>query len=372
MLGQNFKWRRDDDDDDTVASQPCPSGNGTEFGGEQSFQLWCDTALAGTLLSTQTADSVDACSELCTNHQNPRCDAVTWNPDNSCDLLSDVTVGTLNQTGVKSAKGLLPERDPEPTCADLGDGSTQTQRDKDFTMKCGMAYEGTDFDLLYQESFEGCQSTCAAHSLCVGVSYDMNMTQGFNNCHLKEAGSKLVASDIFDAAVLASSDDASSSSASTTATSAATTSTATATATVTSKPVSLSSTSGDSSSSSAAAASGAPGGGGPNIATIGMVVGIVIGGLLVITVVMGLYLWRSRRRRQREQRLQDAKNDIDNFPEMGISVSRTIDQYENWKVPSVTSDARGAGGKVDKDMNGLAQNRVGSALMDYLRAIGRR
>ncbi|KAH9908965.1 hypothetical protein F4778DRAFT_205870 [Xylariomycetidae sp. FL2044] len=329
----------------------CPSQDGMQMGDDQTFQVMCDWQTTGNILATEPTDSVEACMEMCTSHQGTRCEAIAFWPDqgNLCELKSDLA-GTIERTGVVSALAMLPEEvgedAPTSDCAGLGDGTIQTARGKQYKLECGQVYTGEDMDVLFQETFAACRSTCAAHTLCVGVSYDASQDQGYNNCHLKLAGATLGPDQGFDSASLADEDAV-----------AAAESTTAAVPSSTAIPTSAEES----------------GGSGPNLVMILSIVGGVVGLLLIMSTVLGILLYRRRQRRQRAgQQNGDGDEKFQPYAGAGIRVSTMIDQRDMYKVPSVTSSASSGGREpVEEEQNGLAQNRVGSALMDYLRAIGR-
>ncbi|KAI1339107.1 hypothetical protein F5Y15DRAFT_94115 [Xylariaceae sp. FL0016] len=338
----------------------CP-GNGTEIGDDQKFQVLCNAQIGGTLLATNTTTSLEACTEMCTVHSNPRCEGITYRSGAECDLYADITA-TMDAADATSAMGLLPEGDDAPStdCSDLGDGTTQTARNKDFTLACSQEYTGDNFDVLFQESFAGCRSTCAAHSLCIGVSYDVTQASGYQNCYLKLAGSTLSASTTgFDSAVRKGTDTSGTGDA---------TETADATATTTVAAIQE--------------ASGGSGGGGPppidpaKITMIVAIVGAVVGALAVISMILGFFVWRNRRRQRqwKQQAEREAYNksraETPMYDESGISVHTTINQHDSIK-PGITTRAT-SDGRWDNsgDTNGLAQHRIVSSLKEYLSTIG--
>ncbi|SPQ25493.1 b70aff9a-902b-487a-8f75-5a5b7bcaae2e [Thermothielavioides terrestris] len=109
---------------------PCPGGNGTTIGTDQSFTVLCNTDLGGDVLSRPSAGDLTA---------------------SNCP--------TLN--GAQQALGTS------------------------FTTLCGFIIDGNDISQNYAPTFQDCMGQCASTTGCAALSFDPSQNLGFKNCYLK-------------------------------------------------------------------------------------------------------------------------------------------------------------------------------------------
>lgn len=167
---------------------PCPTGNGTQIGDVQKFNVLCGLDIGGVEITRMQLDSLSTCVSVCTSYQGTRCDGVTFRFDNVC-IFKTAFAAAGNQfqkaTTADSAIGILPSPPPSSRCASLGTGAIQLVTSKNFNLQCGQVFNGNDIEQQFQPTFDACLNACAATSACGGVSYDVQQSQGFKNCFLK-------------------------------------------------------------------------------------------------------------------------------------------------------------------------------------------
>ncbi|KAH8201097.1 hypothetical protein TruAng_004724 [Truncatella angustata] len=167
---------------------PCPGGNNNQIGDVQKFNALCGLDIGGVEIDRMQVDSLATCVSICTSHQAPRCDGVTFRMDNICIFKTGIaTTSTQFQpiAGADSAIGLLPVPPPSSRCASLGTGMIQLMAAKNFNLQCGQIFAGNDIEQQFQPSFDDCLNACAAMPACGGISFDVQQSQGFRNCYLK-------------------------------------------------------------------------------------------------------------------------------------------------------------------------------------------
>ncbi|ORY65181.1 uncharacterized protein BCR38DRAFT_484639 [Pseudomassariella vexata] len=171
FLRQNFK------------NFPCPSGNGTQMGAPQSFDILCGTNINGVEIGRMFLDSLNTCMSSCTSQQNPRCEAVTFQLGNTCILKGSINRASSAQTlGMDSAIGIPANPPPTSNCVH---GAIQLVQAKNFNMQCRQVVFGNDLEQQFHTRFADCMTACASNSACRGVSFDVNQSAGFKNCYLK-------------------------------------------------------------------------------------------------------------------------------------------------------------------------------------------
>ncbi|TGJ80731.1 hypothetical protein E0Z10_g8031 [Xylaria hypoxylon] len=165
---------------------PCPSGNGTMIGDVQQFVVFCDTRFKGDELFRMKMDSLQACSDLCTSFQNPRCEGAQFGGNSDCVLVGNlVPEGTRPSRFFDSAAAIFPQPGPTSSCSQQGTGTTFLSQNSRFTLQCGKIANGGDLEQQFQMTFESCIAACSTNPACSGVTYDPGQVAGFKNCYLK-------------------------------------------------------------------------------------------------------------------------------------------------------------------------------------------
>ncbi|KAI0468682.1 hypothetical protein F4859DRAFT_198032 [Xylaria cf. heliscus] len=165
---------------------PCPNGNGTTIGTEQQFVVYCDTRFRGDEIFRQKADSLSACTDMCTSFQNPRCEGAQFRENKDCVLLGNIVPeGTRPSRIFDSALAVFPQPGPTSSCLQQGTGTTFLSRGSSFTLQCGKVVNGNDLEQQFQMTLESCLAACSANPACGGVTFDPQQTAGFRNCYLK-------------------------------------------------------------------------------------------------------------------------------------------------------------------------------------------
>ncbi|KAI1853163.1 hypothetical protein JX266_001869 [Neoarthrinium moseri] len=165
---------------------PCPNGNNTQIGDIQKFNVLCGVDIGGIEIDRMQVDSLSTCAGICTSHQNPRCDGVTFRLDNTCIFKSDLSGAQIKAaSGADSARGIMPNPPPTSGCSSLGTGNIEFVQAKNFNLQCAQVFVGNDIEQQFQPSFEACLNACANMTACGGISFDLTQSAGFKNCYLK-------------------------------------------------------------------------------------------------------------------------------------------------------------------------------------------
>jgi hypothetical protein len=163
-------------------SPPCPGADGGQLGDALRFNVFCAHNIEGETIETLDADSFSDCVQKCTNH-HPRCDAVTFSIRERCRLkVNIIPKETRPSRIVDGAAALYPDLGPSG-CSSGG----MAVAGANFRTFCGKVSPGNDFANMHQQSMDGCARACAGTNGCVGFTFDSLMSQGFNNCYLKNS-----------------------------------------------------------------------------------------------------------------------------------------------------------------------------------------
>lgn len=177
----------------------CPPARYTSRDGLQ-FQTYCGQNIKGTNLSKHSSQNITSCMETCSLNR-PRCYGVSFDSNGPTCYLKPDSATTGNLTTWKGWTSALANAtqlaSPANVSCPYPANSIQTTRSGlEFEVLCNLDRVG-EGDYCppssvtcpsHADSLEECMDTCAkAHPLCQGVSWNVDMTEGFANCYLKNS-----------------------------------------------------------------------------------------------------------------------------------------------------------------------------------------
>ncbi|KAF8861583.1 hypothetical protein BDZ45DRAFT_248959 [Acephala macrosclerotiorum] len=164
----------------------CVGGTHTTSNGDV-FSVSCGIDYPGDDMSQVASVSIANCLEACSN-SHPLCIAIAFEASlahgtKNCYLKSSVGAAV---TQTYSMDGAYSAPTPESNSC-VSEVSPYTSRNGlQFSLSCGLDYDGGDLSANHSSSLDACIEQCAAYgSGCVGVAYEASLVHGFANCYLK-------------------------------------------------------------------------------------------------------------------------------------------------------------------------------------------
>ena len=157
--------------------------NGLDFG------VYCFTDFHGADLSRNTGTDLGDCMDQCST-LIPLCYGVTydgtycWFMDKGVNQAGLYTTNDTH-TGLANLTQLAPL---DTHCPFANMSNLTTSVGYQFQIECGEDTPGNDLpnSPVHRESLQDCIETCAGwHDLCKGVVFNPDMTDGYQNCYLK-------------------------------------------------------------------------------------------------------------------------------------------------------------------------------------------
>lgn len=142
---------------------------------------------------TDSLDSLAECMDIC-SRTHPLCKGVSWNPDmlhgyGNCYLKSDPDAGQSEPNPyfvVHSATVTPSYLDVTVRCPQHYEYTSQTGKTQ-FEVDCYTGRAGSqNYTSVREDSIDSCMDECADQIAkgCVGVVFDFNSTDGYENCYL--------------------------------------------------------------------------------------------------------------------------------------------------------------------------------------------
>lgn len=214
LKGKNITSSRPYTDKDTLsalarASQlrpldnTCPYPNSTVHTtrSRMDFEIKCEVGMpaygdycpdnANSDTCNYHADSLDECMELCST-SHPLCVAVGFHPAMVDGFHNCYPKNAVNASGFTDASNPVVHFAVAKTnniTTPCVDSSIRTSsNNKHFQLSCNKNRDGDVLAVYHDESLDACIDTCATYTngTCLGVVFDSDMINGFENCYLKK------------------------------------------------------------------------------------------------------------------------------------------------------------------------------------------
>ena len=181
----------------------CPYTNGTNHPTTNGlgFTVYCESEVLGHDLAPGTtangttipyhihAESFDACMDYCAT-MRPKCYGVTysesayggwWNcfPKDFGTTVGAISTFNASLNASHSALAVFPSADPE--CVPSGNFTTS---EVDFDIMCDASVDGNFTSAVYKPDLISCVDACATDNTCVAAQYDYLADAGYENCYL--------------------------------------------------------------------------------------------------------------------------------------------------------------------------------------------
>lgn len=183
-------------------SEKCPGTGSTQATQNGlGFSIYCDQILSGYDICPNSSpdcrihtDTFDECMEFCSTTR-PLCTGVVWDPilrlgyQNCYPKNASADTFDINRAssigGIRIGKAQLEPANDD--CRASANATIAASNKEIFELSCEESRVGNDITVQHVASLSSCIESCANNTepLCLGVVFDANMVNGFENCYLK-------------------------------------------------------------------------------------------------------------------------------------------------------------------------------------------
>lgn len=175
----------------------CTNGTYTTPNGLE-FNRTCNTNSPNGDLSQITDVTLDECMDACSRINQDRCYGISYNVKQSkCWMKNSTTFDLSHENGTHTAIANLTQLEStNTTCPYSNEAWKTAPSGLQFEIYCNKDMDGHDLDPTnwsywpqHANSLVECMELCAeAHPLCLAVSWNVDMVDGYPNCYPKSSG----------------------------------------------------------------------------------------------------------------------------------------------------------------------------------------